>query len=49
MVKYDSRLSVLKAFKRKELEQILQNAGISDYTIRWKWAFRYQIIIKGNA
>lgn len=48
MVKYDARLSVLKAFKRKELEQVLQNAGISDYTIKWKWAFRYQVIIKGK-
>lgn len=47
MVKYDSRLSVLKAFKRKEIEQILHNAGITDYTIKWKWAFRYQVVIKG--
>lgn len=45
MVKYDSRLSVLKAFKRVELENILKKAEIKNYIIKWKWAFRYQLVI----
>jgi 2-polyprenyl-3-methyl-5-hydroxy-6-metoxy-1,4-benzoquinol methylase len=45
MVKYDAKLSVLRSFKRKELEWILQQAGIVNYSIKWKWAFRYEIII----
>lgn len=45
MVKYDAPLSVLRAFSRKELVSILQNAGINNFTLRWKWAFRWQIII----
>jgi len=45
MVKYDSKLSVLRAFKRIELENILQKAGIKNYKISWHWAFRWQIII----
>jgi 2-polyprenyl-3-methyl-5-hydroxy-6-metoxy-1,4-benzoquinol methylase len=45
MVKFDAPLSVLRAFRKKELVQILKNAGIAKYTIRWMWAFRWQIII----
>jgi len=45
MVKNDAKLSVLRGFTRKELEVMLQKAGISRYTIKWMWAFRWQIII----
>jgi 2-polyprenyl-3-methyl-5-hydroxy-6-metoxy-1,4-benzoquinol methylase len=45
MVKYDAPLSVLRAFKKRELTQILARSGISHYTIRWMWAFRWQVII----
>lgn len=45
MVKHDSKLSVLRSFKRSELEVLLEKAGIKNYTIKWMWAFRWQIII----
>jgi len=45
MVKFDAPLSVLRAFKRKELKSILEKAGIKNYRLRWKWAFRWQLII----
>lgn len=45
MVKYDAPLSVLRAFKKKELINILQKAGIENYSLKWKWAFRWQVII----
>ncbi len=45
MVKYDAPLSVLRAFKKKELINILEKAGIKDYSLKWKWAFRWQIIV----
>lgn len=45
MVKFDAPLSVRRAFKKHELEAILKRAGISNYQIKWKWAFRYQLII----
>ncbi|HCN83800.1 MAG TPA: methyltransferase type 12, partial [Sphingobacteriaceae bacterium] len=45
MVKHDSKLSVLRSFKRKELEQLLQRAGIKNFSIRWMWAFRWQVVI----
>lgn len=45
MVKYDAPLSVLRGFSRKEWQQILFNAGVTNYTIRWRWAFRWEIVI----
>lgn len=45
MVKFDAPLSVRRAFKKNELKEILAKAGIENYQIRWKWAFRYQVII----
>lgn len=42
----DGPVSVLRAFTRKELEQLLNEAGISNYSIEWKWAFRYRIIVR---
>lgn len=45
MVKYDSVLSVARSFTRSELEECLNAAGIENYTIRWRWAFRWEIMI----
>jgi 2-polyprenyl-3-methyl-5-hydroxy-6-metoxy-1,4-benzoquinol methylase len=45
MVRYDAPLSVLRGFTRSELQRLLREAGIDRYRIRWKWAFRWQIII----
>ncbi len=45
MVKFDAPLSVLRAFKRNELKLILEKAGIKNYELKWKWAFRWQLII----
>jgi 2-polyprenyl-3-methyl-5-hydroxy-6-metoxy-1,4-benzoquinol methylase len=44
LVKNDAPLSVLRGFKRDEWENIFEKAGITDYSIQWKWAFRYLII-----
>jgi len=44
MVKFDAPLSVLRAFTKKELTDILISAGIKNFTIRWKWAFRWQVL-----
>ena len=45
MVQNDAPLSVLRGFSRKELMEILQKAGIENYTLTWKWAFRWQLVI----
>lgn len=44
MVKNDGPLSVKRAFKKTDLEQIMSRASISKFTIRWMWAFRWQLI-----
>jgi 2-polyprenyl-3-methyl-5-hydroxy-6-metoxy-1,4-benzoquinol methylase len=46
LVKNDAPLSVLRGFKKKELEELLYKAGISNYTIQWKWAFRWLVIVR---
>lgn len=45
MVRYDSVVSIMRSFKRKELEKILEKAEIKKYSIKWKWAFRWQLVI----
>jgi 2-polyprenyl-3-methyl-5-hydroxy-6-metoxy-1,4-benzoquinol methylase len=45
MVKFDAPLSVLRAFKKEELISIFQKAGIENYSLKWKWAFRWQVVI----
>jgi hypothetical protein len=45
MARFDGPLSVRKGFKRSELTDLLQKAQIMNYKIRWKWIFRWQIII----
>lgn len=45
LVKNDAPLSVLRGFKKNEWENILKKAGIDDYSIKWKWAFRYLIVV----
>jgi 2-polyprenyl-3-methyl-5-hydroxy-6-metoxy-1,4-benzoquinol methylase len=46
MVKYDAPLSVMRAFRRNELHEIMRRAGIEHYTLRWMWAFRWQVVIR---
>jgi 2-polyprenyl-3-methyl-5-hydroxy-6-metoxy-1,4-benzoquinol methylase len=45
MVRNDAPLSVMRAFSRRDLEDILAKAGVKRYTIRWRWAFRWLVII----
>jgi len=46
LVKNDAPLSVARGFHKKEWMQIFNKAGIKNYSIYWKWAFRYLIIFK---
>lgn len=45
MVRNDAAVSVARGFKKSELISILHEAGIDNYQIKWKWAFRWQIVI----
>lgn len=46
LVKNDAPLSVARGFKKEELQNILSSCGINNYSIKWKWAFRYLILYK---
>lgn len=43
LVKNDAPLSVLRGFSRTEWKRLLQGSGVEEYTLRWKWAFRWLI------
>ena len=45
MVKTDGLISILRGYKRSDLEKYAQQVGYTS-SIKWKWAFRYQWIIK---
>ncbi len=44
MTRYDAKLSVLRAFSKKEIQDTLKKSGWKNFSIRWKWAFRWAII-----
>lgn len=46
MARNDGAVSVLRGFKRKELITLGNKLKNTTGSIRWKWAFRYQWIIK---
>jgi 2-polyprenyl-3-methyl-5-hydroxy-6-metoxy-1,4-benzoquinol methylase len=45
MVKQDGLTSILRGFKRSDLEEISKRLKLKSQ-IQWRWAFRYQWIIK---
>jgi 2-polyprenyl-3-methyl-5-hydroxy-6-metoxy-1,4-benzoquinol methylase len=49
LVKNDAPLSVARGFKKNEWQQLFTSAAISNYQLKWKWAFRHLIIfVHGN-
>ena len=46
IVKDDGLVAIKRSYKRKELENILERAGITTYSIEWKWAFRFLLVIR---
>lgn len=45
MSREDGLVSILRGFKKNELEEFSKKLNLKNYTINWKWAFRYQWII----
>lgn len=46
LVKNDAAISVARSFTKKDWAELFTKAGITAYTIQWKWAFRYLIVCK---
>lgn len=45
MMRHDGPLSVQRSFTKAELVDLLARAGVKRYHIRWKWAFRWEVVI----
>jgi 2-polyprenyl-3-methyl-5-hydroxy-6-metoxy-1,4-benzoquinol methylase len=45
MSREDGLISILRGFRKHELEEFSKKLNLKNYTINWKWAFRYQWII----
>jgi 2-polyprenyl-3-methyl-5-hydroxy-6-metoxy-1,4-benzoquinol methylase len=43
--RHDGPISVLRAFRKHELVDLLKLADIACYQIRWRWAFRWEVVI----
>ncbi len=46
--KHDGLVSIARGFKKSELEMIAKKIPNQQSTIHWRWAFRYQWILKKN-
>ncbi|NHN25792.1 methyltransferase domain-containing protein [Flavobacterium jejuense] len=46
MSREDGLVSILRGFKKEELVTFSKHNDLKNYTINWKWAFRYQWIIR---
>lgn len=45
LAQHDGALSILRAFQRQELANLLHAANIKSYQLHWRWAFRWEAII----
>ncbi len=41
----DGLLAIRRSFIRTELEAILKEAEIERFSLKWKWAFRYELVV----
>jgi len=48
MIRQDGLTSILRGFKREDLEKYTSALNVKKSTIKWKWAFRYQWILYTN-
>ncbi len=45
LIRHDAPLSVLRAFRKRDLLRLFASLPKSALHIRWKWAFRWQVIV----
>ena len=46
LVKHDACISVARSFIKQDWKFLFQRAGINNYNIGWRWAFRFLVIFK---
>jgi SAM-dependent methyltransferase len=45
LARHDGPLSVLRAFRKRELIDLIKRANFERFRIRWRWAFRWEVIL----
>ncbi|MEL6557795.1 MAG: methyltransferase domain-containing protein [Bacteroidota bacterium] len=45
MVRNDACISVARGFKKSEVKEILEACKFTNYSLKWKWAFRWKVIV----
>jgi len=48
LVKNDAALSVARSFKKTDWDFLFKQAGINNYSVNWKWAFRYLVTVRND-
>ena len=48
LVKNDAPLSVARGFTKKEWLLLLNTAKIQNFSIKWKWAFRWLVVVRNE-
>lgn len=46
LITHDGLISIKRGFTRKEWILLLQEAGIKNYQIKWRWPFRWQVLLR---
>lgn len=46
LVRNDACLSVARSFRKKDWRRLFEQAGVKNYSIAWRWAFRFLVIHK---
>ncbi len=46
IARHDGLVSIARGFKKREMKALSEKMQFRSYSIQWKWAFRYQWIIK---
>ncbi len=45
MARHDGSISVQRAFIKNELKTVAMESGFNHYSVQWKWAFRYLLLL----
>lgn len=45
LIRHDAPLSVLRAFRKNEMAQLVSEMGVNHFTLHWRWAFRWLLIL----
>ena len=46
LIRHDAPLSVLRAFRRSELEDLARRGALPAPEVSWRWAFRWRMVVK---